>query len=32
MIVLYVAACFVTWLHDRRVAKRQAKLDEEYGL
>ncbi|MDR6171671.1 sec-independent protein translocase protein TatC [Curtobacterium sp. SORGH_AS776] len=32
MIVLYVAACAVAWLHDRRVAKRQAKLDEEYGL
>lgn len=32
MIVLYVAACAVTWLHDRRMAKRQAKLDEEYGL
>jgi sec-independent protein translocase protein TatC len=32
MVVLYVAACLVTWLHDRRVAKRQAKTDEEYGL
>ncbi|NII39768.1 sec-independent protein translocase protein TatC [Curtobacterium flaccumfaciens] len=32
MVVLYFAACLVTWIHDRRVAKRQAKLDEEYGL
>ena len=32
MIVLYVGACAVTWFHDRRQAKRQAKLDEEYGL
>ncbi len=32
MVVLYFAACLVTWIHDRRLAKRQAKLDEEYGL
>nr|WP_310648854.1 MULTISPECIES: twin-arginine translocase subunit TatC [Curtobacterium] len=32
MLVLYLAACLVTWIHDRRLAKRQAKLDEEYDL
>jgi sec-independent protein translocase protein TatC len=32
MVVLYIAACVVTWFHDRRLAKRQAKLDAEYGL
>ncbi len=32
MTVLYLAACAITWIHDRRLAKRQAKLDEEYGL
>lgn len=32
MTVLYVAACIITWFHDRRLAKRQAKLDAEYGL
>ncbi|WP_275898040.1 twin-arginine translocase subunit TatC [Curtobacterium sp. 24E2] len=32
MVVLYIAACVVAWFHDRRMAKKQAKLDEEYGL
>ncbi|KQO64826.1 twin-arginine translocase subunit TatC [Curtobacterium sp. Leaf261] len=32
MVVLYIGACAVTWLHDRRAAKRQALLDAEYDL
>lgn len=29
MVVLYLIACLVTWVHDRRVAKRVAALDAE---
>jgi sec-independent protein translocase protein TatC len=29
MVILYLMACGVTWLHDRRVAKRVAALDAE---
>ncbi|PZE29011.1 MULTISPECIES: twin-arginine translocase subunit TatC [unclassified Curtobacterium] len=32
MVVLYIAACAVSWFHDRRAARRQAAVDAEYGL
>lgn len=32
MIMLYFAAAFVTWLHDKRAAKRALKLDTDLGL
>jgi sec-independent protein translocase protein TatC len=31
MVVLYFAAYGVAWLHDRRAAKRQLRIDAELG-